>query len=516
MTRSQFFETTHIGARTSGPVNLKQEKTKVRMNIKPILKLIAVCGLVLLTGMQAVSAQDIKKEELIRDYQVNLEEAIQVALANSPVINRALLAVEDADQMVRLAYAGVYPEILSSASYTRNIEIPVQYIPARLFDPSAPEGALAPIQFGTDNNWQGGFTVNQNIFKGDVLIGLSTSTIFKTVQQENLRATSQQVITQTRIAYYNVLVASEQLRLQEVQVERLEQNLKENKARAEAGLVDDYAVLQLEVQLSNQQPQLIEARYGVDEAYRNLKIAMGLPLNLDFEITGDLNAFDITSADAEAEENAVLKRVDRMNPYDFRMDDTDSLALGTNRGDLRILDAQLDLKGQEIKAIKSRFLPEITAQYNRQWTAAEPGSPDFFENNNRFQTLSLNVNLPIFQGFSRLANVQRAEIERKDIREQVRLAELQAQNEIASAEELLNKAFETAEARRKALEQAREGYDRAQLRYENGLGSQLEVTEARLQVRQAEVNYAGMVFEYLTAKAQYDLATGRVPYVDQD
>ena len=98
--------------------------------------------------------------------------------------------------------------------------------------------------------------------------------------------------------------------------------------------------------------------------------------------------------------------------------------------------------------------------------------------------------------------------------EQIRAAELSAENEVASASEELNKSFETAEARKQALEQAEEGYQRALARLENGIGSQLEVTDAEVQVRQAEVNYALMVFEYLSAKAQYDLATGQVPYVD--
>ncbi len=89
-----------------------------------------------------------------------------------------------------------------------------------------------------------------------------------------------------------------------------------------------------------------------------------------------------------------------------------------------------------------------------------------------------------------------------------------AQNEVASASEDLNRSFETAESRKIALQQANEGYERAQKRLENGLGSQLELTDAEVQVRQAEVNYALMVYQYLTAKAEYDLATGKVPYVD--
>jgi outer membrane protein TolC len=94
------------------------------------------------------------------------------------------------------------------------------------------------------------------------------------------------------------------------------------------------------------------------------------------------------------------------------------------------------------------------------------------------------------------------------------MAILMAQNEVASAGEELDKIFETAAARQQALEQAQIGYDRAQKRLNSGLGSQLELTEADIQVREAEVNYALMVFNYLSAKANYDLAIGKVPFVD--
>jgi outer membrane protein TolC len=149
-----------------------------------------------------------------------------------------------------------------------------------------------------------------------------------------------------------------------------------------------------------------------------------------------------------------------------------------------------------------------------QWSAAEAESPDFFQDAKRFQTLGINLSLPLFQGFSRMANLERAQIQYKDIEEQKRMAILMAQNEVASASEELDKIFETASARKQALEQANTGYDRAKKRLENGLGSQLELTEAEIQVREAEVNYAIMVFNYLTAKANYDLATGMVPFVD--
>ena len=456
----------------------------------------------------------IKAQKSSENAEITLKQAIEMALANNAQINRALLAIDDADQLVNIAYSEVYPDITSSINYTRNVELPVQFIPENVFDPSGDPNVLVPVSFGTDNNWQGGFTVTQNLFKGEAIVALKSSAVLLRVQEENYRATSQQIITQTRIAYYAVLAAQEQLRLQDAQIRRLETNLKENEARAKAGIVDDYAVLRLKVQLSNQQPQQIEAKYAVDEAYRNLNVAMGIPINFSYSVIGDLSNFDILSENATTSGNRHLKEVDKMNPYDFSSDEIDSAALADNRGDVRVTEANLRLQEKQILAEKSRFLPTLTASYNLQWSAAEAGSPTFFESAVRFQTVGVNLSLPIFQGFSRMANLERAQIQYKDIEEQKRMTILMAQNEVASAGEELDKIFETANARKQALEQANTGYERAQKRLESGLGSQLELTEAEIQVREAEVNYAIMVFNYLTAKANYDLATGVVPFVD--
>lgn len=474
---------------------------------------------ILLFARTTLFAQE-ESDSLFQNAELTLEQAIQVAVANNPQVNRALLSVKDAGELVDIAFSEVYPNISSSLSYTRNIEEPVTYFPNGLLqlfgegDPNLPPNALLPFSFSQENSWQGGINVSQNIFRGEVFVGLSTSTIYKAVQQENLRATTQQIITQVRMAYYQVLAVKEQLRLQQAQINRLEQNLRENRSRLKAGLIDEYAVLQLEVQLSNQKPQLIEARYAVDEAYRNLKETLGVPRELTFEVKGNLNAFDILTGEAGSDENEHIKKIDQMNPFMFEKRSEEWPDYLSYRGDVRVLDARLNLNKKEIQAVKSRFLPTVTATYNLLWNSQEPDEPTFFDNANRFQTLGVNVSLPLFEGFKRTSDVQRAQIARKDIEVQQRAAKLNAENEIASAEETLNKAFETAEARKQALKQAEEGYQRALRRLENGIGSQIEVTDAEVQVRQAEVNYALMVFEYLSAKAQYDLATGHVPFVD--
>lgn len=449
---------------------------------------------------------------------VSLTQAINVALANNTDIKRSLLNLKDADQQVRIAWSEVLPDINSSATYTRNLEIPVNFVPAKFFDPNAGPDELVPLQFGTDNNWSGGFSVSQTLFRGEAFVGINSSKLYKAAQAENLRATTQQIVTQTRLAYYNVLVAREQYRLQQVAVQRLRENLKENQARKRAGLIDEYGVLQVEVQLSNQEPQLTQAKYGVDQAYRELKLVMGLPVELDLKVEGDLASYNILAREAEKVANRNIKEVDRMTPYSYEENKNVMDVAMDLRGDIRVLDKQQALKSREIKAIKSRFLPTLSANYNLDWSASQPGSPVFFgtdETRARSQTVALTLSFPIFQGFERSANLQIAKIERKDLELQKEQAVREAKNQIQSAREALDQAIETAPAREKALTQAREGYDRARARLENGIGAQLDVTDAEYQLRQAEVNYAQMVYNYLSAKAQYDEAVGMVPYVDK-
>lgn len=461
-----------------------------------------------------LSAQDITIQ-LPEQARISAEQAVQLAVANNPEIRRALLSIENADEQVRIAWSEVLPTVSSSATYTRNIEIPVNFVPAQVFDPNAPAGELIPLQFGTDNNWQGGVTVSQNIFRGEAIVGISSSSLFKSAQEENLRSVAQQVVTAARKGFHSVLIAREQLRLQQAVIDRLRSNMRENRARLREGLIEEYDVLRLEVQLANEEPQLKDAELSVREAYRSLNELLGLPVDTPLEVVGSLSDFDLLQTGSTMDENESLYRLAAATPLpDLERREVIDL-MRNQRGDLRVLDVQNDLKDREILAIKSRFLPTITADYNLQWTAAQPGTPRPFENSVRFQTLVLNVSLPLFTGFERRANLNIAQIEKRDIEVQTWAGEKTAMNEYETTLGRLMNLKETAESRKFAVEEAKRGLEIALRRYENGVGSQLEVTEAELQVREAELNYAALVADYLNTKADFDFALGLVPMIDE-
>lgn len=438
---------------------------------------------------------------------ITLDQAIATSLANNPDLRIAKLAIDDSQQLVMLAWAEVMPTVTSSINFTRSIELPVQFLPGEFFGGAA--GSLVPIKFGADNSWQGGFTVNQTLFRGDAIVAVSSGSVYRLAARENERATAQRTVTATRSAYYAVLAAQAQLTLADASIARLRTNLDENKARASAGLLDEYDVLRLDVQLANEQPKQAEAADALAAAYRALNLAMGLPVDTPFLVKGNLASLDVFSVTPDAA-NAELMSVDRQVPI-VPLDQVD---VSAQRGDLRSLDVQRRLKDREIFATKTEFLPNITASYNRQWTDAFNGGVATPDEWNRFQTISINASLPLFDGMRRVTNTKRAQIERKTLDEQIRNAEQGARNEVTTSWQRLQRIFETAASRRQAVDQSKRGYDIAIARFRSGVGSQLDVNEAEYQYQLAELNYAMMVFDYLSAKAQYDQSRGVVPFVD--
>jgi len=478
---------------------------------------ILTCGIFLISG-SALYGQDVNEttSAIEEGETITLPQALRIALANNRDIKRSLLTVEEAETQVTTAWSNVIPRISTSMSYTRNVEVPVFFIPADFTDPSSP---LVPVRTGTDNNWNGNIAVTQTLFRGEAIVGISSAALYRQVQSESFRTTAQQIVTQTRLAYYQVLIAEERFQLQQATVNRLEKNLEQNRSRYRAGLLDEYDVLQLEVQLANERPTLQEARYAIQQAYRNLALNLGVPVQYDFQVEGNLREYDIGTSSASTQENSTLKEIDEMSPLILEPDQSFLEQAFNSRGDLRTLDAQLQLKNREILGIWAQYLPSISATYNIQWNANESGDPDFFgteQQRARSQSVALNISFPLFQGFQRNANLARAKIQKKSLTIQQNNSRQQARNAIASARESLQQALETSDARERAIEQAQRGYEIALTRLDNGVGSQLDVTNAEVQLQQAELNYAQNVFNYLTAKAQYDQAIGQVPFVERD
>jgi len=441
-----------------------------------------------------------------------LGRAIAVALERSQTVRNARLGVRIADQQVREAWAAVLPDISSNASLTRNVITQKAFLPAIIIDPDAPPDEFVPIQFGSDNIWSATVAASQPVFELNALVGLGAASRYRTLQQEVARGGAQGVVSTVRQLYFNALVADEEVRLTTLSIDRVRQTLAETQARNRAGLASDYDVLRLEVQLGNLEPSLRRAQLGAATARRALLVEMGLDPEMPIELTGRLNELDIEHPERNEGENAALLAAAGSVPAGT-VEEIYSSAVG-ERTDVRQARLNQDFESAVLKAQRSDYFPKVSVFANYTLTAQENGRLDFFgEAGRRAEgaVLGLRVELPIFQGFARDARIQqtRARIQQYEAQEE-RLRN-QTASELRNLLERLDEARLRAVAQRQAVAQAQRGFEIATLEYRAGIRSRLELSEAELALRQSEFNYAEAVYDYLTARAQLDTATGSVP-----
>jgi outer membrane protein len=130
--------------------------------------------------------------------------------------------------------------------------------------------------------------------------------------------------------------------------------------------------------------------------------------------------------------------------------------------------------------------------------------------------IGIQLQVPIFSGFRRLARVEQARVGyQQALAQQEQLEEL-AKAELRTLIGNLREALARLEAQNRTVEQARRGYEIARARYRQGMGSQLELQDAELLLTQAEVNRLQAVYDALVARADLDRAMGYVPDVEEN
>ena len=444
-----------------------------------------------------------------------LEGAVQLALEQNEDLQGARFGLEVAQEQASEARSGLFPKIDLNTSYARNLRVAENFLPAFIFDPNADPDELIPVRFGADNVWTTNITLEQALFKPSVFVALDAAGRFENFEQETLRGRTQEVVTRVRVLYYGLLLAQEQARLVENSVQRVRKSLHDTRALNEAGIAADYDVLRLEVELGNLEPNLFRAQNSVVQARRELGIELALDDLAGIRVAGSLAEIDLDDFEANSPENREI--------LGFSTWTTDPLtedvvrAAQEGRSDLRQLNFSEQLRQSELSLEQVQYLPEIVLFGSYGILAQQNGNPAFFgESNQRTYSsqAGIRVTWPIFSGFSKDARVDQRRASLRQAETLSRLARARADSEVETIWDQMLEARARADAQRMAVQQAHRGFDIASAQYREGLGSQLELTDSEVALRQSEFNYAQAAYDFLVAQANLDLAVGSVPMVD--
>ena len=439
-----------------------------------------------------------------RELILDVDDAVRLALENSRDLRDAQLAKEAADEQVAEVWGRVFPQVEFNASYVRNISPAVSFVPARVFDPAAAADEFISLQFGADNSWQSSLSVEQPLFDPALLVGLGAAQRFQLMQREFVRGRAQQVAVRVRLICYDLLLRAEEVRLTQRSLERVGQALAETEARHRAGMATSYDVLRLKVELANLEPNLLRAANDMAAARRQLAVELAIdnPQRLRLEPSISLSDTTRPALTTPISEDTTLALV---------------AFARQNRSDLQQLQDLIDLRETEVRLGKVEYLPTVSLFGSWDVQAQQNGSPDFFGNDRSRATSKLagvRINLPLFTGLQRDARVDQRSAVLRQAQTQAQLMQDQAAAEIR---DLIARSTENAArvvAQRLAVSQADLGFQITIARYRKGVGSQLEMTDAEVALRQSEFNHAQAAHDLLATQTQLELALGRVTPVD--
>lgn len=410
---------------------------------------------------------------------LDLQKAIQIALEKNTEIRVAKLEVDKSEEKLRETRSGLFPNIEANGQYQRYIEKPVIFLP-----PGSPFGEV--LEIGSNNSYLGTIGARVPIFSMGLYDGIGVASKSVELNSENLRFTEIATINNVKKAFNSVLLAREFKDVINQSLQNSLDQLENVKRLNKQGVASDYDLLRAEVQVENLRPQVIQAENNYEISKENLKVLIGLKSEQEINI---LDEFDF-DGQYDISLQQYLDDVMKNNPQ------------------LAILNKQEEIANRAISLEKSAYFPSLSAFGNYQYQAQ---SDDFKFSDYKWVStfvVGLQLQIPIFNGFKTPARVEQANITLNQLEEQRQGLTEALKTQLQNVVYVIEQTIIRIKGQDKNIEQAQQGYEIARTRFENGLGTQLEVNDAELALRQARLNRLQAIYDLRIAEAELQLILG--------
>jgi len=439
-----------------------------------------LCALLILS----VNAEAQNKTKQV--YAFSLEECVTFAKNNNVQVKNSLLAIEAQIQTNREIGAAAFPTIGTNAGVNDFIKIPTSLLPAQIFGGAA--GTYIPVQFGTKYNANYGVNFQQLLFDGQVFVALKARASSLQWQKKNAALTEEAIKTNIYKIYYQLSASKTQLNILDANIERLSKLAHDAEVMYKNGFAEKLDVDKVSVQLNNLQTEKIKANNSVAIGFMGLKMLMGMPVNDSLALTEVID------------EKSLDKDVLVENDFQYGV-----------RKDFQYLSETKKLTEFNVKRYQLGYLPTISFSGSTSKNALRTKF-DFFEGGSWFNTtmISLNINLPLFNGFARDARLKKTKIELQQIENQLGGLKNNIDNEITQAKLNYMSSVATMQFQKKNMQLAETVYQQTKKKFETGTGSNTEISASQADLVTAQNNYMNALYSALIAKVDLLKATGKL------
>jgi len=449
-----------------------------------------------------------------------LEQCIDYALKNSIDVQNAVLDQQIASAKVKETIGIGLPQISAEASVIHNPKLP------RFFNTyNGPDGFLGDLSsvpgikegdviaarnfFQLQSSGGASVTVNQLIFNGSYLVGLQASSVYKDLAVKQGNQTKEQIIQQVMKAYYGVLINKERIDLFANNIARVDSLLSNTKALNQSGFAEAIDVDRIQVTLNNLLAERNKFQNLNDLGLELLKFQMNYPMDQPIEVIGSINEVKVdTNLDHYKE------------AWDYKI-----------RTDYQVLETNRKLQALNVKNQKAAFMPTLNAFATFGYSTQSPQIGGLFKTNTQiadqgglgpdkwydYSQIGVRLNVPIFSGMQRHYQMEQEKLALRKVDNGFRSLKNGIDLEIKQSSLIFENAIATLQTQRANMELASRVAEVTKIKYEQGVGSNIEVIDAENSLRQAQTNFYGAMFDAMVAKVDLDKAYGKLlPQINQN
>ena len=435
----------------------------------------------------------------------NLAQAIEYALQSQNSIQLANLEIEEAEADILEIRSIGMPKVSGSIDYQYYIAIPASpvedFISPSIYGilssenlvTSVPTGPFDPFEFSvfSKNNINARVDASWLIFDGSYLVGLKAAKLYKELTRKKKDITIEEIKSSVTKAYMNIVIAQENKKTLQKNLDNIKISKREAQAYYETGFIEQLEVSRLELSLETIKTELDKIDQLIDISYDLLKFQIAYPLSKEIRLTDDLDKLVTLLGVATTNLNTEVDMNDK--PIYVQ------------------LELNKELSELNVKRLKKGYYPNLVAR---------AGVSEVLQRNSLFDSnevgwiptvsAGLGINIPIYDGALKKGQIQKAKIETNQIdiqkSEYKRALELQIKNEKAK---YIN-AKKTLDRRRKLLDITEDIYNKTSIKFREGVGSSIEVTQAENSLYTAQGNYINALYELLISKTDLDIALGKI------
>lgn len=424
---------------------------------------------------------------------LSLLQALNLSLQQNSTIKEAQADLESQRGLVIQTRAVALPTVAATGNASRSDQSLIQNLTFTNTTTTTPPSKNTPSIITPRDTWGTAVTLTQTIYQGGRTVSaLRAARLLKEQALLNYQTTVADTLLSTRVAYYDVLLAEQQIIVNEASTNLLAKQFEDQQRRYDAGTVPRFNVLQAEVALDNAIPPVINARNSYRIAKNNLSILLGYTLPRD--IWEDIPMHLSDKLDA--------------NPYNIKLPAAITEAL-EKRTELQSLNKTVGLDRENIINARAGYKPTVSAYAGWDWRSPEfEGAPGIQSEYDGWQ-IGGQFTWDIFDGMLTRGKVIQANAQLEHARavlvDQSRQIELEVRTDYSS---FIN-AREVLESQTKVQEEAEEALRLANARADAGTGTQLDVLNAQTQLTQARTTQVQALHDYDVARARLERAIGQ-------